>query len=81
CGVGQGPDQSSLAHLYSEHAGGQMESEHGWPTEDYFIAADSDASGTVNVNLEHGDSGAFTASSYTHPALPTSGGGGRCGNA
>lgn len=32
CGVGQVPDQSSLAHLYSEHAGGQMESEHGWPT-------------------------------------------------
>lgn len=55
CGVGQVPDQSSLAHLYSEHAGGQMESEHGWPTEDYFIAADSDASGTVHVNLENGD--------------------------
>lgn len=60
CGVGQVPDQSSLAHLYSEHAGGQMESEHGWPTEDYFIAADSDASGTVHVNLENGDSGKFT---------------------
>ncbi|MEA7604751.1 DUF823 domain-containing adhesin, partial [Salmonella enterica subsp. enterica serovar Agona] len=38
CGTGQVPDQSSLAHLYSEHAGGQMESEHGWPTEDYYIA-------------------------------------------
>ncbi|WP_146642193.1 adhesion domain-containing protein, partial [Salmonella enterica] len=60
CGVGQVPDQSSLAHLYSEHTGGQMESEHGWPTEDYFIAADSDASGTVHVNLENGDSGKFT---------------------
>ncbi len=60
CGTGQVPDQSSLAHLYSEHAGGQMESEHGWPTEDYFIAADSDASGTVHVNLENGDSGKFT---------------------
>lgn len=60
CGVGQVPDQSSLAHLYSEHAGGKMESEHGWPTEDYFIAADSDASGTVHVNLENGDSGKFT---------------------
>lgn len=60
CGVGQVPDQSSLAHLYSEHAGGQMESEHGWPTEDYFIAADNDASGTVHVNLENGDSGKFT---------------------
>ncbi|MGL0119372.1 Immunoglobulin-like domain BIg-containing protein, partial [Salmonella enterica subsp. enterica] len=32
----------------------------GWPTEDYFIAADSDASGTVHVNLENGDSGKFT---------------------
>lgn len=63
CGVGQVPDQSSLAHLYSEHAGGQMESEHGWPTEDYFIAADSDASGTVHVNLENGDSGKFTDTS------------------
>lgn len=60
CGTGQVPDQSSLAHLYSEHAGGQIESEHGWPTEDYFIAADSDASGTVHVNLENGDSGKFT---------------------
>ncbi|ECU9886105.1 exotoxin [Salmonella enterica subsp. enterica serovar Anatum] len=60
CGTGQVPDQSSLAHLYSEHAGGQMESEHGWPTEDYYIAADSDASGTVHVNLENGDSGKFT---------------------
>lgn len=60
CGVGQVPDQSSLAHLYSEHTGGKMESEHGWPTEDYFIAADSDASGTVHVNLENGDSGKFT---------------------
>lgn len=59
CGTGQVPDQSSLAHLYSEHAGGQIESEHGWPTEDYFIAADSDASGTVHVNLENGDSGKF----------------------
>ncbi|ECK9418877.1 hypothetical protein CFSAN000604_24225, partial [Salmonella enterica subsp. enterica serovar Paratyphi C str. CFSAN000604] len=29
-------------------------------TEDYFIAADSDASGTVHVNLENGDSGKFT---------------------
>lgn len=60
CGTGQVPDQSSLAHLYSEHAGGKMESEHGWPTEDYFIAADNDASGTVHVNLENGDSGKFT---------------------
>ncbi|EBY6259676.1 hypothetical protein D5O62_12950 [Salmonella enterica subsp. enterica serovar Warnow] len=59
CGTGQVPDQSSLAHLYSEHAGGQIESEHGWPTEDYFIAADSDASGTVHINLENGDSGKF----------------------
>lgn len=60
CGTGQVPDQSSLAHLYSEHPGGKMESEHGWPTEDYFIAADNDASGTVHVNLENGDSGKFT---------------------
>ncbi|EAU6886149.1 hypothetical protein DRU97_23295 [Salmonella enterica subsp. enterica serovar Fann] len=60
CGIGQVPDQSSLAHLYSEHAGGKMESEHGWPTEDYYIAADSDASGTAHVNLENGDSGKFT---------------------
>lgn len=60
CGIGQVPDQSSLAHLYSEHPGGKMESEHGWPTEDYFIAADNDASGTVHVNLENGDSGKFT---------------------
>lgn len=60
CGVGQVPDQSSLAHLYSEHPGGKMESEHGWPTEDYFIAADNDASGTVHVNLENGDSDKFT---------------------
>ncbi|SUH02431.1 outer membrane protein RatA [Salmonella enterica subsp. enterica] len=28
CGIGQVPDQSSLTHLYSEHAGGKMESEH-----------------------------------------------------
>lgn len=60
CGVGQVPDQSSLAHLYSEHPSGKMEIEHGWPTEDYFIAADSDASGTVHVNLENGDSNKFT---------------------
>ncbi|EBC6557954.1 hypothetical protein DBV67_16810 [Salmonella enterica] len=60
CGIGQVPDQSSLTHLYSEHAGGKMESEHGWPTEDYYIAADSDASGTAHVNLENGDSGKFT---------------------
>ncbi|ECI7964421.1 hypothetical protein E2D61_09010 [Salmonella enterica subsp. enterica] len=60
CGVGQVPDQSSLAHLYSEHPSGKMESEHGWPTEDYFIAADSDASGTVHVNLANGDSNKFT---------------------
>lgn len=60
CGIGQVPDQPSLAHLYSEHPGGKMESEHGWPTEDYFIAADSDASGTVHVNLANGDSGKFT---------------------
>ncbi|UQQ18421.1 DUF823 domain-containing adhesin [Salmonella sp. WGH-01] len=46
------PDQSSLAHLYSEHPSGKMEIEHGWPTEDYFIAADSDASGTVHVNRQ-----------------------------
>ncbi|WP_275548671.1 adhesion domain-containing protein, partial [Salmonella enterica] len=60
CGVGQVPDQSSLAHLYSEHPSGKMEIEHGWPTEDYFIAADSDASGTVHVNLANGDSNKFT---------------------
>ncbi|EDS6428080.1 hypothetical protein XS46_003670, partial [Salmonella enterica subsp. enterica] len=60
CGTGQVPDQSSLAHLYSEHPGGQIESEHGWPTEEYFIAADSDASGTVHVNLANGDRGKFT---------------------
>ncbi len=37
-----------------------MEIEHGWPTEDYFIAADSDASGTVHVNPANGDSNKFT---------------------
>ncbi|EKF5619774.1 hypothetical protein OZQ94_002530 [Salmonella enterica subsp. enterica] len=60
CGTGQVPDQSSLEHLYSENASGKMESEHGWPTSDFFIAADNDASGTVHVNLENGDSGKFT---------------------
>ncbi|EEM7817350.1 exotoxin [Salmonella enterica subsp. enterica serovar Durham] len=60
CGTGQVPDQSSLEHLYSENASGKMESEHGWPTSDFFIAADNDESGTVHVNLENGNSGKFT---------------------
>ncbi|WP_348265506.1 adhesion domain-containing protein, partial [Salmonella enterica] len=60
CGVGQVPDHSSLAHLYCEHPSGKMEIEHGWPPEDYFIAADRDASGTVHGHLENGDRGKFT---------------------
>ncbi|WP_348257625.1 hypothetical protein, partial [Salmonella enterica] len=39
---------------------GKMEIEHGWPTEDYVIAADRDASWSVLVNLENGDSCKFT---------------------
>lgn len=70
CGVGQVPDQSSLAHLYSEHAGGQMESEHGWPTEDYFIAADSVAlGGTLNVTGIGSVTDSWTPEAYTYTLI------------
>lgn len=62
CGKGQVPGQLSLDSLYATHSGNTMETLHGWPTADYFIAADTDGTQTAHVSLETGASGMFSGS-------------------
>lgn len=69
CGVGQVPDQSSLAHLYSEHTGGQMESEHGWPVagnKSWWAADRAPNTGYYQfINLNSGGKGTASSSTAT----------------
>lgn len=69
CGVGQVPDQSSLAHLYSEHTGGQMESEHGWPVagnKSWWAADREPNTGYYQfINLNSGGKGTASSSTAT----------------
>lgn len=60
CGKGQVPGQLSLDSLYSTHSDNTMETVHGWPTADYYLAADTDGTQTAHVNLETGTDGMFS---------------------
>ncbi|WES67077.1 DUF823 domain-containing adhesin [Superficieibacter sp. HKU1] len=60
CGKGQVPGQLSLDSLYATHSDNTMETLYGWPTADYYIAADTDGSQTARVNLETGADDMFS---------------------